>query len=276
MKARELLFLLGRQPEPRTYGHVIRAFDLAQDGRVEYAQWLHPGESDKVISQGAVDELRRFIRPGEVAIDIGAHTGDSTIPIALACGVRGCVLALEPNPYVFGVLQQNAARNPGKTNIVPLMVAATPEDRAYEFGYSDEGFCNGGFFQGLARWRRGHVFTLEVQGRNLPSLLETSYPHLIPRLRYIKIDAEGQDFQILTGLSAIVRERRPHLRIEVFKHLRAADRAGLFRFLAGLGYSLHRIAEDACYRGDAIRAAGDMTKWRHFDIFADPGDAARG
>ena len=34
---------------------------------------------------------------------IGAHIGDTTLPIALAAGKKGFVLALEPNPYVFHV-----------------------------------------------------------------------------------------------------------------------------------------------------------------------------
>ena len=79
-----------------------------------YAQWLHPRETGKRISQESVDELRRFLSPGDVAIDIGAHTGDSTIPIALAVGKTGCVLALEPNKYVFPVLERTPSSIPRK------------------------------------------------------------------------------------------------------------------------------------------------------------------
>jgi FkbM family methyltransferase len=203
-------------------------------------------------------------------MDIGAHTGDSTIPIALACGPQGVVLALEPNPFVFEVLKANAGLNLGKTAIVPLMIAATSEDRVYRFSYSDEGFCNGGAFDGLTRWRRGHAFALDVQGRHLPSLLESEYAALLPRLRYIKIDAEGADYQILSGLTALVRARRPFIRLEVFKHTPDAERSALFDLLSGLGYSLHRIAGDTAYRGERISVAGDMSRWRHFDLFAAP------
>ena len=111
MKVRELIHLLGWKPKRRVYGHEVRAFDLASDGRVDYAQWLHPGETPKEVRQDVVDHLRTFLRPGDVAIDIGAHTGDSTIPIALAVGPAGRVLALEPNPYVFPVLERNAGLN---------------------------------------------------------------------------------------------------------------------------------------------------------------------
>src|SRR5439155_22899042 len=108
MKLKEVLHLLGFLPGPQIYGREVRVFDLPRDGRVEYAQWLHPRETPKTITQESVDELRRFLGPGDVALDIGAHTGDSTIPIALAVGPTGCVLAVEPNGFVFPALEQNA------------------------------------------------------------------------------------------------------------------------------------------------------------------------
>ncbi len=139
MKLKELPYFLGLQPGPKSYGYKLKSFDLPSDGTVEYAQWLHPSETEKEITQSSVDELRKFLKPGDVAIDIGAHSGDSTIPIALAVGKTGCVLALEPNRYVYPVLQKNAELNPEKTQIIPLMFAATPEDAEMEFQYSDSG-----------------------------------------------------------------------------------------------------------------------------------------
>lgn len=103
MNLRSLANLLGWKPAPRTYGSEVTSFELANDGRVELARWLHPAESPKVVTQEVVDHLRTIVKPGDVAIDIGAHTGDTTVPMALAVGPTGCVIALEPNPYVFPV-----------------------------------------------------------------------------------------------------------------------------------------------------------------------------
>src|SRR6185295_1168111 len=136
-------------------------------------------------TQASLEALRSFLRAGDVAIDIGAHTGDSTIPIALAVGPRGSVLALEPNPYVFKVLAVNAGLNPASTHIVPLMFAAMPEDGEFEFEYSDSGYCNGGFHQGISRWTHGHFSKLRVAGRNLPVYLRAHAPDALPKLRYV-------------------------------------------------------------------------------------------
>lgn len=90
-----------------TYSFEIKCFNLPNDGYVEYAQWLHPLGYKDEISQSAIDELRNYLSEGDVAIDIGAYTGDTAIPIAVAVGKNGLVLAFEPNKYVFPVLQKN-------------------------------------------------------------------------------------------------------------------------------------------------------------------------
>jgi len=269
VKARELLYLFGLKPEVRTYGLEIRHFDLPKDGRIEFAQWLHPRESKAQITQEMVDELRKFLSPGDVAIDIGAYTGDSTLPIALAVGGAGCVLALEPNKYVFPILKKNAELNAGKTNICPLMFAATPEDADLEFQYSDSGFCNGGRFEGISKWRHAHAFTQMVHGKNLPSFLRTTYPQLIPRIRYIKIDAEGQDYVILQSLSELISQQRPFLKVEIFSRLNSEQRRMLYQWIAGHGYKVYKLASEVNYKGKLLQES-DLNRWRHFDAFCIP------
>src|SRR3989449_4363569 len=139
LKAKEFIYLLGLKPKPKTFGFVIEAHDLPREGRIEVARWLHPGAYPiaALQVQAAVDQLRRFLRPGDVAIDIGAHTRDTTLPIALALRATGRVLGLEPNPYVFPVLERNASLNPAKTSILPLNFAAMRTDGFYEFQYGE-------------------------------------------------------------------------------------------------------------------------------------------
>lgn len=269
MKLRELAGLLGWRPSPRIYGSEIRRFDLPVDGPVDYAQWLHPGETPKTVRQDVVRHLRRYVRPGDAVIDVGAHTGDSTLPLALAAGPSGLVLALEPNPYVFAVLERNAALNGGKTNIVPLNIAATSEAGPVTFEYSDAGFCNGGRHEGISRWRHGHAFPLTVRGEHVPSYLATHMPDTIDRVRFIKVDAEGYDLAVLESMRDIVERTRPYIRAEVFRHTSMERRVALFDFFEVRGYRVRLVVDEANYEGDVI-GRDDMTRWRHFDVFAEP------
>jgi FkbM family methyltransferase len=275
VKLKELPYLLGLQPGPRTYAHKIKQFDLPSDGIVQYAQWLHPHETEKEITQQSVDELRKFLSPGDVAIDIGAHTGDSTLPIALAVGKTGCVFALEPNRYVFPVLNKNAELNTAKTNIIPLMFAATPEDAEMDFQYSDAGYCNGGRFEGLSKWLHGHAFKLGVQGKNLPSFLKQNYPQLVSGIRYIKIDTEGYEAAVLQSLAGLLSHCKPFLKVEVYRKLDDLQRRALYRLISAYGYKIHKIAADGNYFGEILEQH-DLGKWRHFDIFCAPASAGGG
>ncbi len=269
MRLKEVFYLLGFRPKPKVFGCEIHTFDLPREGQISYAQWLHSSEGKKHFTQEAIDELRTFLEPGDVGIDIGAHTGDTAIPMALAVGRSGGVLALEPNRYVFPVLEKNAQLNRGKTNIIPLMFAATRTSGKYEFEYSDPGFCNGGLHEGISRWRHGHAFKLEVEGRNLQSLIEEEYQSLASRIRYIKIDTEGYDFAVLQSISGLIEQTRPFIKAEVFKNTNSEQRQELYNEVTSHGYEVYRVESDSNYRGEPV-GKDDLTRWRHFDIFCIP------
>jgi len=149
------------------YGYEIKKFHLSKVGTVEYAQWLHPLEQPKDITKSGIDFYKTLLRSGDLSIDIGAHTGDTTVPMAIAAGAKGLVLAFEPNPYVFKVLEQNSKLNVERTNIHPLCLAATKKDGEFLFNYSDASFCNGGFLSEIKNKRHGHRYRLKVKGGNI-------------------------------------------------------------------------------------------------------------
>ena len=189
--------------------------------------------------------------------------------MAIAAGQGGCTLALEPNPYVFKVLAANAALNRDATNIVPRCCAATQSDGDFVFHYSDAGFCNGGF-RSQQRWRiyrRRHALT--IHGRNLLAMLEIEFADWLPRLSYVKVDAEGYDRAILESILPIIRERRPVIRTEVYRKLLARERHELFDLLAGAGYRIHRFIEDRQLLGEILEL-NDMRREKHFDVLAVP------
>lgn len=251
------------------WGHQVRDFHMPTDGLVQYAQWGHPSDSPKVMSQSEIDGLRKFIRQGAFAIDIGAHSGDTTVPVALAAGASGCVLALEPNPYVFKVLEKNAALNRDKTNIAPRCFAATEQDGSFVFHYTDASFNNGGF-RSQQRWKLyRRQYPLEVVGRNLLRVLREEFAAWLPKLAYVKVDAEGYDRAILASIMPILLEYRPVVRAEVFRKLMASERQALFDLLADNGYELFRFEGGASPQGEPVDRKR-MTAELHFDVLAIP------
>jgi FkbM family methyltransferase len=251
------------------YGFKKKSFDLTRDGIVEYAQWLHPLEQPKEITQGMVNFFRKYSTEGSLVLDIGAHTGDTSVPIALAVGVTGTVLAFEPNPYVFKILQQNANLNKSNTNIIPLDFAATDADGEFEFNYSDASFCNGGFFQRIQNQKHGHNYVLKVKGKNIENFLTANYSAELNSLSLIKVDAEGYDKEILKTLKPILARYKPNIISECNKNLTEEERTDLFEVIHGLDYDLFKM--DGFDEGGsltAIAVPSDMNNWKHFDIVA--------
>ena len=139
----------------KEYGFEVKKFQIKPFGEIEYAQWLHPFEKPKTITESNILFYKTLSKNDDMIIDIGAHTGDTTVPMALAVGKGGIVLGIEPNKYVYKILEKNAQLNKKWTNIIPLCFAATSEDGEYTFNYSDASFCNGGFLSKIKN--KNHV-----------------------------------------------------------------------------------------------------------------------
>lgn len=251
------------------YEYRVTKFQLATDGEVAYAQWQHPGEVGKEVRQENVDFFRNWISAGDFVIDIGAHEGDTTVPMALAAGPSGLTLGLEPNPHVFKTLEMNASLNPEKTRIIPLHFAATATDGEYTFGSGDPSYGNGGIVGFTHNKVRNTRYTMTVQGRNLEKYLREQHAADLPRLRLIKIDAEGYDKEIIKNMLGLIRECRPVILSEVFGPSTDAEKRELFTVLANEGYSMSSFIEFVGTPDDVVTLER-MTGRKTFNLIAVP------
>lgn len=256
MKPRNLLELLGLRRKAQHYDYVVRDYPL-EDGKViHFAEWQHPSQSSAVapaaFSAKTIDGYRQLLDEGDFCIDIGAHTGDTTIPMGVAAGTSGCVLGLEPNPYVYHVLEKNARANSHLCNVRTMLAAAGPEQGFLEFEYSDSGFCNGGRHEGISALRHGHAYKLEVFCVDLATELQQHFTSEMPRLKFIKVDAEGFDLYILRSLGGIIDTYRPVIKTEVFKKTDRQYRETLLSFFTAHNYVVHEIIEEPLKPGPIV------------------------
>lgn len=269
MKIKNLIHLLGIKGRPEYFTYKMHDFDLGDDGIVHYAQWQHKGESKKNITSDIVDAYREILNEGDFCIDIGAHSGDSTLPMALAVGKKGCVLALEPNPFVYHVLEKNARANSNIVNIKTMMAAAATNEGFLEFEYSDSGFCNGGRHEGISVLKHGHMFKQNVYCVNIEKELREDFSDVLPHLKFLKVDTEGYDLYVLRSIINIIEAYRPIIKTEVYKKTDKKYRRELFSLLQNLNYAIYKIIEDPIKRGLRL-AEGNMNDWKHFDILCLP------
>lgn len=254
-------------------------YQLPDEGEVQFAEWLHSVSDVPVITQDKVNFYKQFIRKGDLAIDIGAHEGDTTVPMALAAGAEGTVLAIDPNPHVFKVLAENARLNAGKTRIVPLNFAAATDDGDYTFGSGDPCFINGGIV-GYSSNKASHShYRFTVPGKNLAKYLDAHHAAALSRLTFIKIDVEGYDKEILKNLSGIIARYRPVIVAECFSELTDPERAELFDALVVHDYQVFSLAGYGPWIGGPSEPGfdkprelrrQDMRVHQHFDLLGVP------
>lgn len=239
-------------------------------GEVKFAQWLNPLEKTKEITQDKVDFFRQFIRPGEFAIDIGTHTGDTTIPMALATGTSGRVLGLDPNPYIFKILEQNCQLNKGLVNIDALNAAATAEDGEFYYNSSEASFNNGGIAKNAAGRNGKFVLQTRVKGIRLEKYLNQHYAAWLTKLALIKVDTEGYDAEVLKSLHTIIETYKPFVIMECFGKLTEEERLTLYNTVGQFGYTLYYFDDFQKHHQAVALKPQDMTRWKHFDLYAIP------
>ena len=203
-----------------------------------YALWNHPLAINPPPTHRQVADVERWVLPGDMVIDIGAHTGDTSVPMGVAVGPNGLCVAFEPNLAAFRVLAVNSAINAHVANICPSARAIMPDSRTYQFHYSDPQFCNGGYAEGLTAGVgiTGHRHPLEVQGIRLDEALGQMLRHKLCRWSYLKVDTEGYDAKILAAHAEMIRQWRPVIVSEVYSGLREHERRFWWETIHDLGY----------------------------------------
>jgi len=81
---------------------------------------------------GIGDYVRKYTRPGTIAIDLGAHIGIHTITMSRKVGQNGKVLAFEPQWKIFRELNYNLRLNNCTQNVTIFPLAVGEEEKIVE------------------------------------------------------------------------------------------------------------------------------------------------
>ena len=135
-----------------------------------------------------------LIEPDRTFIDIGANVGYFTL-LASQLLYKGNVVSIEAFPSIFDKLKHHVAINKCN-NVRMLNIAASDEEKEiymYHLNYN-EGATTSKFDAGALN--PGETPTL-VKAKPLYELLES---HEVQKVRLIKIDVEGAEYEVLKGL----------------------------------------------------------------------------
>jgi len=269
MKIKEWFYMIGLKPKIKSFGFDIVNLRVDNNNTCEWALWRNPKNHNSLPRIKDYSVLKLFLKSGDFAIDLGAHVGDTTLSMGLCVGKDGLVLALEPNPATYNILKANSKLNQDKTNIVALNLAAMDQDGSYVFQYNEPSLMNGGYQKGISRFKHASFFNVNVEGVNLATTLNKHYKENLNKLRFIKTDLEGSDFNVFLTIKDIIEKHMPVIQSEINGVMSNSTRNNYIKYLRNLNYIVFSLGSETL---DSIQELSQdmIDSNKTFDIFAIP------
>jgi len=149
------------------------------------------------LEPGTGEVLRRLVRPGMVAADVGANIGLLTLVMAWATGPSGKVIAFEPEAVPRANLQKMRHLN-GLSWVEVRDQAVGAEAGQLTFHVSD--IIGHSSLYALPETEGSHAIQVEVVR------LDAVAPG--QRMDVVKIDVEGAELDVLAGMSGLIAKNR--------------------------------------------------------------------
>jgi len=144
-------------------------------------------------------------RKNDVFVDIGSHVGKYAVAVAKAVGEEGLVVAVEPYPENFKMLQRSVKLNHFR-NVVAVNLAAWSRSCMLKFyvGSSPSQFSV----------NETNNDSVDVQAKRIDELLICDLK--LRRVDWIKIDVEKAELEVLQGLEETLSRFKPKLIVELW------------------------------------------------------------
>ena len=180
-----------------------------------------------------------LLEPGDIAVDVGANTGLHTVPMARKVVPHGRILAFEPVPENLQQLKKRLKNQQLLSNVSLYGVALSNFTGKADFRV----FMNS---PGLSCFKERENY--DKAGMEVRKVQVDQLDNRVPgemRVKFLKIDVEGADLNVMQGGTAIIKRDRPVIVLESGR-IKAVP-AGLYNysqeeflgFFADLGYVLY-------------------------------------
>lgn len=172
-----------------------------------------------------LDYFRNQVVSGETWLDIGAHYGYTAIALCKFVGPSGRVFAFEPMLNTSGCISRaRLLNNIPQLTVIPMALDDC-SDITIDSLQSVRGMIDS-TLEGSAGFKETFV----------ASRLDWLWPKISGsdlRIHGVKIDVQGMELQVLKGMSALLKNYKPKLLIEIHK---GVSRPRLLDLVASLGY----------------------------------------
>jgi FkbM family methyltransferase len=161
---------------------------------------------------GEVEVFKRFLRPGDVAVDVGANLGHHTVSMSKIVGAAGKIYAFEPQRRIYRLLCANLALN--RCDHAEIFECAlgdrTRTVMMEPLSYDDP----------ETPWNVGSLVcqsyeTVPLRGKLVDVRRMDDVLPVDVRVDFIKSDAQGFDYHVLRGAVGTLERWHPTVLVEV-------------------------------------------------------------
>ena len=182
--------------------------------------------------------LRRTVKPGMTAIDIGANVGFHSMLMASLVGSDGRVLAFEPNTENCRLIILSAAENGFKhIELFPIALADAPGALCFSPAIGSNGHLLPSGRETLL-----HPNCIIVAAMRLDEIVGDR------RIDFIKADVEGAEYRALSGATRIIARDRPiitsEFSIEMLSRVSGIEGSDYLFWISSLGYCISVVKAD--------------------------------
>ena len=184
-----------------------------------------------VADEPEFDLLPDLVKPGDWVIDVGANVGHYTKRLSDLVGQTGRVIAFEPIPTSFTLLASNVQLF--KYPNVSLINSAI-SDKIGTAGMSIPNFSSG-----LTNYYQAHISAANESELSVLTL-PLDCLNITNKISLIKIDAEGHEEFVLSGMKSTIEKHHPTLIIET-------GSADIISSLESSGYRANKLDNSPNY-----------------------------
>lgn len=203
--------------------------------------------------------MRKYVRAGDVVIDIGARRGLFTSYLAGLVGRGGRVHAFEPLPQNLAALRANFTAD-RRVVLHPVALSSRAGWATLHVPRQPNGRLSDALGSLESIHRQPSNVAIQVRRQPLDSLLAD-----LGRPSFIKCDVEGHELEVMRGGRLLLARARPVLLIEIEQRHAREPIATRFEFLAAMRY-----------RGFVLDPGAAMRPLEQFDSAVDQRAPGRG
>lgn len=208
---------------------------------------------------GTISVLEKFLHPGDVFLDVGAHIGLFSCVAARFVGDSGFVYAVEPHPEAYDKLRENTRVNKLQNVCAVNVALGAEEGEAHIFSDKDKATASlihpENIHRGLGK--QIHVTTIDT-------LIENG---MIRVPTFMKVDVEGFELEVLKGARDLLSSSKAPIICVEYEQQRG-NTYKIYKFLESVNdYSFYKLKYGRGIPSKLVRISGEPRLQSYDNIF---------